>query len=535
MTFAAACSWSLLRSVVVAVVGLWGAVHLARLVSQQRGRVRALGWALVLAPCLSPGLIVGYAYRNYSLSLVHYPWWNEALYAAIVIGQAAPVATLLLWFAPPPPVSASAVHCLRLAGTTGGATVFFRVGRRLRVVLNELRGPRQSWLAALAVLFLIAFQESEVAALMQVRGWPEWLFTRYAGLVDLASTRNRMLVLVAIQAVAVIPVIGWLWGNLRVLRRSRDEPQRRVSPGWWLWPAALGVLVTVIPSAVVLGGAWQGLGSLREQPSFWQELAHGLVFALTAGGIAWTLAGALLRGFGGDGRRGGAGVSLLHRPRLDLQSGAGTDPVGRGVPIAESDAVVPGGSRGTTMPAARTEWGAVVGPVLLGLLLLPGLSGSMTLALLVDGLFQQAWLRWAYDSPARILTALALSLLPRAVLVQTCVPNHRHTSDLHCAALLHNGGCAQRRAGRELQWRLRGRPRFWAYVLVCSWAYLDLMIATISAPPGMEPVVKRLYNFMHFGHLAGLSAMVCATVAAPVALVGSALWLRRWWSGRNSA
>ena len=60
MTFAAACGWSLLRSTIVAVFGLWGAVHLARLAPQQRGSLRFAAWTLLLIPSLSPGLIVGY-------------------------------------------------------------------------------------------------------------------------------------------------------------------------------------------------------------------------------------------------------------------------------------------------------------------------------------------------------------------------------------------------------------------------------------------------------------------------------------------
>jgi hypothetical protein len=159
----------------------------------------------------------------------------------------------------------------------------------------------------------------------------------------------------------------------------------------------------------------------------------------------------------------------------------------------------------------------------------------MTLALLVDDLFQQPWLVWAYDSPARILTALTLSLLPRAVLVQTCIPYDRRTTELHAADLLRQGTLRQRRVVSELQWQLRGRPRFWAWLLVCSWGYLDLMIATISAPLGMEPVVKRLYNFMHFGHIAGLSAMVCVTVAAPLLLAATFLAVRRWRTGWTTA
>jgi len=485
VTFAAACGWSLLRSTIVAVLGLWGAVHLARLAPQQRGSLRFAAWTLLLIPCLSPGLIVGYGYRNYSLSLVNHPLWNEALYAAILIGQAAPVGALMLYFAPPPPLSTTALHCWRL----GNAPQSLRA--RLATWAMQFRGPRQAWLPAAAVMFLIAFQESEVAALMQVRGWPEWLFTRYAGLVDLTATRLRMLTLVAIQAVVIIPVMAWLWRSfLTGRRRSRTTP-RRLSNIWWLWPTAALAIVTLIPGSVVLRGAWQGLYSLGQQPSFWQELAHGLAFSMTAGAIACLLATALIRRF-------------------------------------ESH----------SLAAAASGASPVAGlwrPILLGVLLLPGLCGSMTLALLVDDLFQQQWLEWAYDSPARILTALTLSLFPRAVLVQTCIPYDRRTTELHAADLLQQGTVRQRGIVRELHWQLRGRPRFWAWVLVCSWGYLDLMIATISAPPGMEPVVKRLYNFMHFGHIAGLSAMVCVTVAAPLLLAATFLAVRRWRTGWTTA
>ncbi|MFO1093921.1 MAG: hypothetical protein U0992_11505 [Planctomycetaceae bacterium] len=493
MTFTAACGWSLLRSAVVAVIGLWGAVHLTRLVSQQRGAARIVAWVLILAPFLSPGLIVGYGYRNYSLSLVHHPAWNELLYVAILIGQAAPIGALLLYFAPPPPVSASGVHVWRMgAPTAGGAAAGVRLRARLQSAMISLRGPRQAWLPAAAVIFLIAFQESETAALLQVHGWPEWLFTRYAGLVDLTATRYRMLELVAIQAVVLVPVVAWVWRSLATGRRPERTASVTVSNGWWLWPCGMCILDTLLPCGVVLRGAWQGLESLRQQPSFWQELLHGLAFAMTAGAIACTLAGGLIR-------------------KID----AGPAPV-------ES-------------PQPRSSLAGLWRPLLLGLLLLPGLCGSMTLALLVDDLFQRSWLQWAYDSPARILTALTLILFPRAVLVQTCVPFDRRTTELHAAGLLSAGASDQRRAARELDWRLRGRPRFWSYVLVCSWGYLDLMIATISAPPGMEPVVKRLYNFMHFGHIAGLSAMVCVTVAAPLLLAAAFLFVRRWRTGWTAA
>jgi hypothetical protein len=165
------------------------------------------------------------------------------------------------------------------------------------------------------------------------------------------------------------------------------------------------------------------------------------------------------------------------------------------------------------------------------LLLLPGLCGSMTLSLLVGMLFQQPVLRLAYDTPVPLVVAQMLLLLPRTMLLFACLPVDRPTQAVHAAEMLGAGGPAMRSAARELRWQLAGRPQFWTFVIVFFWGYLDLMTATILAPPGMEPVVKRLYNFMHFGHIAGLAAMVCAALAVPLLFVSIGLLGRRAWSG----
>ncbi len=57
------------------------------LTKNQAPRTRDL---LLLAPFFMPGLVVGYAYRNASLSLVQTPWLNELMYLAIVVAQLTP-------------------------------------------------------------------------------------------------------------------------------------------------------------------------------------------------------------------------------------------------------------------------------------------------------------------------------------------------------------------------------------------------------------------------------------------------------------
>jgi hypothetical protein len=155
----------------------------------------------------------------------------------------------------------------------------------------------------------------------------------------------------------------------------------------------------------------------------------------------------------------------------------------------------------------------------------------MTLSLLVGILFQQPVLRMAYDTPVPLVLAQMLLLLPRTMLLFACLPVDRPTPAVHLAELMRAGARESKAAARELCWQLLGKPQFWAFVIGFFWGYLDLMTATILAPPGMEPVVKRLYNFMHFGHIAGLAAMVCATLSVPLLLMSIGLLGRRVWSG----
>lgn len=369
-------------------------------------------------------------------------------------------------------------------------------------------------------MFLIVFQEAEVAALMQARGWTEWLFTRQAGLVDAGTTLRYAGVLVGIQAILCLPVLRWLQPGAREVRAAFDPPRRR--PGiWWSMVLIAGCgLNVVIPGWLVLSEAARGLPVLWQQPSFWREILHGLLFAATAGVLA-VLVARWLRREGPEARGqtsmkpvGGSGIGPHLRPLSRDEAGAETGAASR--------------ERGEN--ALKPE-SRILNPAYV--LLLPGMCGSMTLSLLVGILFQQPVLRLAYDTPVPLVIAQMLLLLPRTMLLFACLPVDRPSPGLHLSELLGPGGRESQAAARELRWHLLGRPQFWSFVVVFFWGYLDLMAATILAPPGMEPVVKRLYNFMHFGHIAGLAAMVCATLAVPLLLVSFGLLGRRAWSSRR--
>ncbi|MEK6260857.1 MAG: hypothetical protein AABP62_19835, partial [Planctomycetota bacterium] len=183
-------------------------------------------------------------------------------------------------------------------------------------------------------------------------------------------------------------------------------------------------------------------------------------------------------------------------------------------------------------------------------LLLPGLLGSLLLSLGAVALFQISWLRPLYDTPLPWVLALTLWLLPRAAVLQLWLDATRPSEAVHLAEML--GGRRAEGGGRKdgakqgvipscpsplgprpsaLLWRLRDQPQFLAISLLCYWAYCDLPTAYLLAPTGMASGLVRLYNFMHFGRSAALSAEACLFFVAPLVSVGIVLLVVRWWRG----
>ncbi|OYW27562.1 MAG: hypothetical protein B7Z47_06575 [Chthoniobacter sp. 12-60-6] len=72
------------------------------------------------------------------------------------------------------------------------------------------------------------------------------------------------------------------------------------------------------------------------------------------------------------------------------------------------------------------------------------------------------------------------------------------------------------------------QPRFLAVAALVYWGYLDLTIAYLLAPAGMPSGVVRLYNFMHFGRTAALSAEAAMLLVGPF-LIAALVW--RIWRG----
>lgn len=274
-----------LRSVVVAVVATALAERLAALFRLlPAGKLRSACVGLCALPFLMPALVQGYAYSQLSLSLVRWPALLEIWYAALLVVRLVPVAVLVLYLAPPPPLSASALFCRDLLPRAAPLRSS-GIAQRLHLALL---GQWRNYLVAGAAVFVVAFPEFEVAALSSVRSWTVALFTAHTGGLDWRASLGLAvlpaLVQLAALCVGLLAVRSWR-GTMQRALRARD----RASAGSWTWLVLAAVLGALVPATLV---AAEG-GSARELP--WAQLATeigwSVWFAAPAAAVAWWLAG----------------------------------------------------------------------------------------------------------------------------------------------------------------------------------------------------------------------------------------------------
>jgi ABC-type Fe3+ transport system permease subunit len=442
-------------------------------IASASGRLRYLAWVALLVPYLTPALIVGYAYSNFSLSLVRYPFWNELLYDCPVWMKLASVAALLLYLAPTP-YSAEAVHCRRLlrareAGVRSLSSYF----------LFLVQGPLRPAGVAFAVVFLLAFGEFEMASLFGVRTWTVSLFDAHAGGLAIAES----LALMALPMSAEIALLLFVWlillqrGGATTAGQHRTAFSRATQVLIWAYLLAAGLAVTAVPAVIVLRGTVQGIRALVENFVLWRDIGASVLFAAAAATCAYVFAATVAK----------YAFSTGHTRRW----------------------------------LVRTF-----------MLAMPGLLGPLVLSLLIVFVFQSTGLRAVYDTPIPLVLALWLLLLPLALLLQVLLQVFEPGQPVHAAVLLASSASQRvRKWRRKLIWELSTKRQFWVLFLLFCWGYFDFTASSILAPPAMTPVTVRLYNLAHYGQSAVLSAMVCAASCVPLALILVAEGARSFLSG----
>ncbi len=476
MSLEAACGSTMLRSVAVALLTIPVCWYLRDELARLGRRSRLVLWTLLLLPFLTPGLLTGYAYANFSLSLVLHPRWNELLYAVLIAAKLLAVGTAVLSFSPPAPTSREAMHCARLANDPS-----WSCWRRISFMAPFwLRGPLRAAFPAFGVIFLLVFQEFEMASLMGTTSWTVWMFDKQAKGLMLRESLRLSTIPAACELLILAFIVACSLRTQLLLATPVPTPCTapvRLRIGLWLLATGACIAVFGIPIALVGRDTLSGLAMMIRNRALVREIGVAVGFGAASGVIASLLAGGILK----------------------ASSGQNTSVVARSIAGLAAIAV------------------------------LPGLLGSLIISLAVLALFQTSPLRAAYNTPAPALVALVAFLVPRAALVQMMLHAARPRHGLHLTRLLQSSDDgSHQRAGRQLEWVMHRRGQFLAACMICLWGYWELTPVAILAPPGMTSAPVRLYNFMHYGHNEVLSAMTLTAMLAPVVLIGFALavhWL----------
>ena len=496
MSLSAACAWSFVRAVLIAAVAMPIAVFLCRMLRNQlAGSTRWLLMAMLLVPFLMPELLIGFVYRETTLQIVNELSGADAvvapptqvrlpqsmdrplnsadvlaelLYAALLLCRFVPVAALTLWFMPAPRLSAEAIHCQKLLLATEPS--WFK--RLCGQIDCFARGPLMGILPAFAIVFLLVFQEFEIASLMQISrapiSWTVWLFDGNAGGVMIGELVRNSIVPVLCEVVMIAAVFGLVlrgdWNETTKL--ARQESAGGSARGFsWVFLVGAVFLAVGLPLCRISSGALAGMKVLAAQPkmrdTLLSELGVSLAFGLATALTAYWLTGLLLES--------------RFRRSLSL------------------------------------------------VLSMPGLIGSLVMGLVALELFQKSALNFAYDTPIPMLLVLSLFLIPRAALLRLVFFARQPQEPVFIAESMSRSRDARLRvSGFDLMWPLRKRPAFWTVALLTYWGYWDLTVAAILKPMQLEPFTPRLYNLMHYGRNETLAAMSLIAAVAPVILVGVA-------------
>ena len=453
---------------------------------------RRLLLAGALLPLFVPDLLVGFSYRLTAMKISDNWVTTEALYAALLLCRIVALQVLAFLILPGSSLNAESLHSWRLLPRRD-------LWWKLAYLRMLLLGPWRSGLIAFVASALVAFQEFETAALIQIDqhpiSFPVWLFDAHAAGEPLSQSLRFIGGAMLCQIMLLVPLLVLIFSR-GVRTVVEDRPAR---PGRIERSASGGVIA--LSCLTVL--AWPLFTNLS-------LFAVGLTNAATLQNI---------------GQRSGQ--------------------MAYSVGCAATAAVL-------SLLLARwlLRRGRVI-PLLISIV--PGLCGALVLSLLLVAAFQWGPLRPIYDTSAPMVIGQTLLMLPRALLLTFLLRMHVSEESWHSAQLLRRiaktlpnarwlmglfgfgpwvfavvdpvssdtegnaDGWLQRVAhrevvGRGLMWQLRHRKTLAAIIVLTHWSLWEVTTASMLRAVRFEPVVTRLYNEMHYGRSESLVVMTFLTL-----------------------
>jgi len=531
MTLSESIAWSFARSVIIASLALWPLATVLHTIDT-RATVRSRRFWILLAifPFFVPELLIGFHYRLAATQLssgaspIAAAICTESLYAVLQFSRclAAGVAVALLL--PGAQVTEQSLYSWDLLRASLHPWTWRRGWLMLRI-----RGPWTAMLISWSLMALMAFQEFETAALMQIDrhpvAWSVWLFDAHAARQPIQASLRMVLIPVACELLLLLPALLLLKCRAGLLatpggisdsltervpsKSSRTRTSRgtrtagRISSDGL--PAAScrtenKLAALCLCPAIILFVLWPllsnlkpmifGLCSMMSNPSALrqavQQILTSVGFAIAATIVAMNIA-----------------AIVLASPRVRQQT--------------------------------AERFSQMLMTVLAG----AGLMGSLVLSVLLLTLFQWPGLRVFYDSWLPMLLGQAIAVLPKALAIGLLLQQVTDESAIFSARLLQQfPDSAVRRSASKTLWRLITSRWLLYGLVVAHWCFWDVTVASILRPVALEPVVTRLYNEMHYGRTEALMSLAGLAALTPIAvwlLAMMASFFRAGWSSQSAS
>ena len=519
MTLSDSILWSFARSILIAGVALWPvAVLLRQMAASRTVRTRRVWLMLAVFPFFVPELLIGFNYRLTATQLssgaspVIAAICTESLYALLQLVRCVSVGVALSLLLPRIAVTRESLyswdllktvqfkHDVQASGLRVHHSLARLVGQGPDSLLSEWRrgwfwlrltGPWQPMLISWSIMALITFQEFETAALMQIDrhpvAWSVWLFDAHAARQPLADSLWMIVVPLLCELLLLAPAL------ILMLRSRRGS-------------STSGELPEEDPSA-----AGSGRQRLTAAVTLLPGIAFFLLWPLLAN-IVPTVSGllAMLRG------------TLLQQSAQQILTS--TAFAAASTFVAMSVAVRSAQHAG----ARRSVRGPTCDFWVTGMLILPGLLGSLVLSLTLLAAFQTLPLRLFYDTWLPMLLGQSLAVLPRALAVVLLLQKTTDIAAIHSARMLTSSiVSSRRRAASSILWRLSTGRWLLGSLVIAHWCFWDVTVASILRPVQLEPVVTRLYNEMHYGRTEALMSLAILAALTPLIVAGCVMVFSR--------
>jgi hypothetical protein len=255
------------RSLILAACAVGIALPVVRRLATLSERVRPWAWALLLAPLLTPTLLVSYAYAPLALRAMAVPAGVSVLHFIALLLRLVPVGAVVLQFVPPL-ASRAALHCHALLAPTA------RMHRRFQF---GAFGPGP-WFAG-GIVFLLAFADFELASLWSLKTWPVTLFDAHAGGLSLPESLYLAVWPLGLEAAVLFALSRLASPTAEGTWPPPGSTAGRLVASYFVLAGGIG---SVLPLAIVAAQAIQGLPALAGHFILTREIAVSLAFALGA-------------------------------------------------------------------------------------------------------------------------------------------------------------------------------------------------------------------------------------------------------------